>query len=390
MSVKYIDNMKNSRGVHARWAKLIGSYSFTISHAKVIVEDCVSRCPSHLPEPTQEELDMEKDWEADPPPQEWERPDEEDEDHQDWEGQLDSTITELHQKIEDEPGTWVHDWGWTKTTEQPLFQDNHIDNAEIFYSEDNDVEIFYSEDNDVEIFYSEDDDVEIFYSEDELVLGAVEDDNESGEDPDNPTEEERTPSKPIPRRLGRSWAPTQQALGSHGQQWDFRGAGHREASGTTQRHLPPERQPVQLEVELEDPTPADDQVVRAPTPEVGLSDLVLEPALDHKGRHLEPAAEGTGESDLLVLARYPATMIPATQLLIPGPRERAQAKDRDAVLSIIKDWVQKGAISGRLELDFGDTSLKAYAKIVPTTGHTRPSRLGYLGKNQHPRKCTFR
>ena len=44
------------------------TYSFTITHAKVIVEDCVSRCPSHLPEPTQEELDMEKDWELDPPP----------------------------------------------------------------------------------------------------------------------------------------------------------------------------------------------------------------------------------------------------------------------------------------------------------------------------------
>ena len=33
-----------------------------------IVEDCVSRCPSNLPEPTQEELDIEKDWEPDPPP----------------------------------------------------------------------------------------------------------------------------------------------------------------------------------------------------------------------------------------------------------------------------------------------------------------------------------
>ena len=66
--MKYNDNMKNSRGVHARWAELIGSYSFTISHAKVIVEDCVSRCPSHLPKPTKEELDMKKDWEADPPP----------------------------------------------------------------------------------------------------------------------------------------------------------------------------------------------------------------------------------------------------------------------------------------------------------------------------------
>ena len=59
MSVKYIDNMKSSRVVHARWAELIGSYSFTITHARVTVEDCVSRCPSHLPEPTQEELDME-------------------------------------------------------------------------------------------------------------------------------------------------------------------------------------------------------------------------------------------------------------------------------------------------------------------------------------------
>ena len=67
MSVKYIDNMKSSRGVHARWAELIGSYSFTITHARVIMELCV-QVPSHLPEPTQEELDMEKDWEADPPP----------------------------------------------------------------------------------------------------------------------------------------------------------------------------------------------------------------------------------------------------------------------------------------------------------------------------------
>ena len=53
--------MKNSRGVHARWAELIGSYYFSITHAKVIVEDCVFWCPSHLPEPTQAELDMDKD-----------------------------------------------------------------------------------------------------------------------------------------------------------------------------------------------------------------------------------------------------------------------------------------------------------------------------------------
>ena len=32
------------------------------------MEDYVSQCPSHLPEPTQAELDIEKDWEPDPPP----------------------------------------------------------------------------------------------------------------------------------------------------------------------------------------------------------------------------------------------------------------------------------------------------------------------------------
>ena len=147
---------------HARWAELIGSYSFTISHARVIVEDCVSRCPSHLPEPTQEELDMEKDWEADPPPHldldklanesaqlparpeqicqtqgdsiqmnmmfdngkvriGWERPDEEDGLQQDWTEQLESTITELYQDTEEEPGIWVHDWGWTQTANQPTY-----------------------------------------------------------------------------------------------------------------------------------------------------------------------------------------------------------------------------------------------------------------------------
>ena len=189
---------------------------------------------------------MEKDWEADPPPHldleklasesaqlsvrpericqikghsiqmnmmfdkekvrvGWERPDEEDRYCQDWTGQLDSTITELYQKTEEEPGTWVHDWGWTQTTNQPMSQNNHINEAEIFYSEDE----------------SEDDKVEIFYSEDELVLGAAENDNENYEDPADSAEEERTSPKPMPRRSGRSWAPTQRALESHSQQWDF-------------------------------------------------------------------------------------------------------------------------------------------------------------------------
>ena len=118
------------------------------------------------------------------------------------------------------------------------------------------------------------------------------------------------------------------------------------------------------------------QPVRAPTVEVGqddlnlepapvddLDDLILEPALDHRGRRLEPAAEGVGEPDPLVLARSPATMMPATQLLIPGSRERAQAQDQDAVLSVVKDWVQKGTVPRRLELDFGDDRLKAYVGV---------------------------
>ena len=158
MSVKYIDNMKSSRGVHARWAELIGSYSFTITHARVIVEDCVSRCPSHLPEPTQEELDMEKDWEADPPPHldleklankaaqlqvcpericqihedaiqmnlvfnngkvemGWERPEEDERHQQGGDKQLEAMISELHQETKEDPGIWVHDWNWTQTAE---------------------------------------------------------------------------------------------------------------------------------------------------------------------------------------------------------------------------------------------------------------------------------
>ena len=317
MSVKYIDNMKTSRGVHARWAELIGSYSFTISHARVIVEDCVSRCPSHLPEPTQEELDMEKDWEANPPPHldleklaiesaqlparpeqicqthgdsiqmnmmfdngkvriGWERPDEDDGPQQDWTEQLESTITELHQDTEEEPGIWVHDWGWTQTANQPKSHKDHINKVKIFYSEDE----------------SEVDDVKIFYSEDEKELGAA--DEEDDEDSSNSEEEDQTPQKPEPRRSGRLWAPTQQTLESQGQQWDFQRTGHREGFSTTQPHLPPERQQIDQESESDDPAPMEGQLVRAPTVEVGqddlnlelapeddLDNLVLEPALDH-------------------------------------------------------------------------------------------------------------
>ena len=236
MSVKYIDNMKSSIGVHARWAELIGSYSFTITHACMIVEDCVSRCPSHLPEPTQEELDMEKDWEADPPPHlnlkklaikaaqlqvrpeqicpihedaiqmnlvfnngkvemGWERPEEDERHQQDWDKQLETTISELHQETKEEPGIWVHDWNWTQTAERPTAQKDHAYEGETFHSDD-------------EI---ETDDAKVSYSYDEKHLGAANEVNTSD------SEEEGKPKRRLePRRSGRSWAPTQRALESQG------------------------------------------------------------------------------------------------------------------------------------------------------------------------------
>ena len=158
MSMKYIDTMKNSRGVHARWAELIGSYSFTITHVKVTMEDCFSRCPSHLPEPTQEELDMEKDWEPDPPPNlnleklatqsaklqvrperichleeeqicmnmmfgtnkvwvSWERTEVPENETSDWEEELNATINELHQDPDGLPVNWENSWEWTQSGE---------------------------------------------------------------------------------------------------------------------------------------------------------------------------------------------------------------------------------------------------------------------------------
>ena len=215
MSVKYIDNMKSSRGVHARWAELIGSYSFTITHARVVMEDCMSRCPAHLPEPTQKDLDMEKDWEEDPPPhldleklasqsaqlqsrpericqaQEsvvqanlvfnngkvemgWERPEiEQGENQLNEEQGMEQMISELHHKTREEPGMWIHNWEWTQVTKRPNQTNNH-----------------------------------------ESYLGAA----DEGETTDNESREQ-----PGPRRSQRPWAPTRKALEAHGQQWDARG-----------------------------------------------------------------------------------------------------------------------------------------------------------------------
>ena len=200
MSVKYIDNMKNSRGVHARWAELIGSYSFyDLTRESDRGRLCVSRCPSHLPEPTQEELDMEKDWEPDPPPHldleklaaqsaqlqtrperichmeeeqicmnlvfglnkvqvGWERPHTLETVSSDWEDELGINISELHHDREEVSIDWEQDWDWTHSGETHPYS-CQIQDEEIYYS---DPEIYYS---DPEIYYS---DPEIYYSDPEI------------------------------------------------------------------------------------------------------------------------------------------------------------------------------------------------------------------------------
>ena len=54
MSVKHIRTLKTMKGVYVPWSEIIKEFTFTVIHAKVIVEDCISREPRHLPEPTRE------------------------------------------------------------------------------------------------------------------------------------------------------------------------------------------------------------------------------------------------------------------------------------------------------------------------------------------------
>ena len=90
-------------------------------------------------------------------------------------------------------------------------------------------------------------------------LGAADEKNSSDSE-----EEDKPQRKPEPRRSGRSWAPTQRALESQGQQWDFRRTGHREGFGTTLPCLLPERQPINQEPEDDNPAPAEEQPIDAP------------------------------------------------------------------------------------------------------------------------------
>ena len=49
MSVKYIRTLKTMKGVYVRWSEIIEEFTFAVIHAKVVVEDCISREPRHLP-----------------------------------------------------------------------------------------------------------------------------------------------------------------------------------------------------------------------------------------------------------------------------------------------------------------------------------------------------
>ena len=68
MSVKYIRTLKTMKGVYVRWSEIIEEFTFAVIHTKVTVEDCISREPRHLPEPTKEDYLLERDYESDPEP----------------------------------------------------------------------------------------------------------------------------------------------------------------------------------------------------------------------------------------------------------------------------------------------------------------------------------
>ena len=260
----------------------------------------------------------------------WERTELHDDEPPDWAGELSTTLNALHQGQEGIPANWEHEWEWIQKEED---YPRHDDDKK---------------------------EVEIYYSDNESLLGAAEDDNDNDADENTSKYEEPKPSGDQTRRSGRTWAPTCRTLESQGQHWDFRGM--RTRASTTPWPPPPDQQPVDAEPEVEEPPQEDECEVQVPPPEVRIE--VLDPAVDDQGRRVGTEREGLGEPDPLVLAKSPI-VLPAIQECIPGPRERAQAQDRDPLLTRVKDWVRRGIRPARLELDFGEASLKAYIKILP-------------------------
>ena len=45
MSVKHIRTLKTMKGVYVCWSEIIDEFTFAVIHAKVVVEDCISREP---------------------------------------------------------------------------------------------------------------------------------------------------------------------------------------------------------------------------------------------------------------------------------------------------------------------------------------------------------
>ena len=56
------------KGMYVRWLEIIEEFTFAVIHGKVIVEDCISREPRHLLEPTMEDRLLKRDYESDPEP----------------------------------------------------------------------------------------------------------------------------------------------------------------------------------------------------------------------------------------------------------------------------------------------------------------------------------
>ena len=65
MSVKHIRTLKTMKGDYVCWLEIIEEFTFAIIHAKVVVEDCISIEPQHLPEPMEEDHQLERDYKSD-------------------------------------------------------------------------------------------------------------------------------------------------------------------------------------------------------------------------------------------------------------------------------------------------------------------------------------
>ena len=163
---------------------------------------------------------------------------------------MEQMISELHQRTQEEPGMWVHNWDWTQVTEYPNRPGDNGDQRESFHSD-----------------------------EEEGIQGDKTANNEKhlGAANEEETANNGSGERSGPRRSQRSWAPTRKALESQGQQWDFRGEKHRRETDLTPPRLPPEREPIDQEPEDEDPHHPPEPPCEAPPIEIGHDDLDLNP-----------------------------------------------------------------------------------------------------------------